>query len=678
MSLLTPWFLLGGLAVGIPVWVHLIRKQQSTPSPLPSLMFFRRLPVRTMSRQHLEHLLLLAARCLLILLLALAFARPFFTGNNPIAAAAKARLVVVMVDVSASMRYGDRAAKAEAAARDAIKKLGALDQAQMLTFAAEAHILGAASTDHAALLALAASELKPTALPTRYAAAFSALEKIARTSTLPVTGILITDSQKTGWTAGSEPPRLPNGGTVEWVSIDDQPHPNWAVADVRINHYTFQSKYPRGVQARVNGFGTKEAAKRDVAFLLNGREIQRRKVEVPSNGSVAVTFDGFDLPPGVSRGEIKMTPGDDLPLDDNVYFTIERREPYKILFVGGGAGSERTLLYFRHAASSGDDPAFVVESQGTSNLSPYGAVVLFNTSSAPASLRGYVEKGGGLLILPGDRTDWRGLESALGPLMPAGDGEKVYVRRENEQFITIGDFQRDHLLFEPFQGPAAAGLQTARFFGYFRVKAADGVLARFSSGDPALVEKTVGKGRVLLLTSAPDNIWSDLPVRPGFVPLVKQAARYLTRLPDEPAYFTVPAMALVAESAEGVKPQVMKPGGKRLDEELKSGPAFVKLDETGFYELRRQGTSAYIAANSDPRESDLTPMPAEDRALLMAKPSDAAAAAVQAGQDAKPTREEQEARQNMWWTVLVIVALLAALESFAGNGILKLPREEEP
>src|ERR1017187_3160766 len=139
MSFLTPWFLLGGLAVGIPVWVHLIRHQQSEPSPLPSLMFYRRLPVRTMSRQQLQHLLLLAARCLLILLLALAFARPFFTSANPVAMAAKSRRYVILVDVSGSMRYGKRADLAKSAARDALAKLGPLDEAQIVSFDAEAH-----------------------------------------------------------------------------------------------------------------------------------------------------------------------------------------------------------------------------------------------------------------------------------------------------------------------------------------------------------------------------------------------------------------------------------------------------------------------------------------------------------------------------------------------------------
>jgi hypothetical protein len=663
MSFLTPWFLLGGLAVGIPIWVHLIRRQQSEPSPLPSLMFYRRLPVRTMSRQQLQHLLLLAARCLLILLLALAFARPFFTSANPVAMAAKSRLYVILVDVSGSMRYGDRAARAQAAAREALGKLSALDEAQLVSFDAEAHILNPPSNDRGVLSALVDTELKPGALPTRYAAAFTAVEKIARTATLPVSAVLITDSQKSGWTAGNEMPHVP----LTWIGIDDKPHPNWAVADVRIAHDTYQSKYPRGVQARVNGFGT-PAAQREILFLLNGREIQRRKVQVPASGSVAVSFDGFELPLGVSRGEVRMTPADDLSFDDAVYFTIQRREPYKLLFVSGGG--DRPLVYFRQALGAGEDPAFAIETSGP--LRQFSAVILVNASSAPPHLREFVEKGGGLLVAPGDRTDWSSLASALGPLLPASGGEKTYVRRDGDQFITFGDFQRDHVLFQPFAGPAAAGLLAARFFGYFRVKADAGVLARFSNGDPAVVEKAVGQGRVLLLASAPDNVWSDFPIRPGFVPFVKQAARYLARLPDEPAYYTVPATASLGTAAT-----VMNPHGKRLYEELKEGSSFAKLDEIGFYEVRRQGQSAYLAANADPRESDLTPFSAEDRALLTQKSPTTAQAAAVAASDAKPTREEQEQRQNLWWTVLGIATLLVVLESFAGNGILRLPRSEE-
>ena len=289
------------------------------------------------------------------------------------------------------MKYGDRAAKALSAARDVIGKMGALDQAQIVAFDSEARILNAASADRAMLTALAAADLKPGDSATRYAAAFAAIEKLARVSTLPVAAFLITDAQKTGWTAGSDPPHLPPGGTLTWIAIDDQPHPNFTVADVRVAHDTFQSRYPRHIQVRVNGYGT-PAAKKEVIFSLNGREIQRRKADLPAGektpGAATVIFDPFDLSPGISRGEIRLTPGDDFPPDDVRFFTLLRREPHKLLFLSGG--SDRALLYFREALSSGEDPAFAIDartpSAGLPALGGYAAVILFNAPSLPSGL----------------------------------------------------------------------------------------------------------------------------------------------------------------------------------------------------------------------------------------------------------------------------------------------------
>jgi hypothetical protein len=682
VSFLTPWFLLGGLAVGVPIWVHLIRRQQADPLRLPSLMFFRRMPVRTMSRRHLQHLLLLAARCLLILLLALAFARPFLPWlKNAAAVGPKSHLYVILVDVSASMKYGDRAAKALSATRDVLGKMGPLDQAQIVAFDSEAHILNAASSDRAMLTALAESELKPGASATRYAAAFATLDKLARVSPLPTAAFLITDAQKTGWTAGSDPPHLAPGGTLEWIVVDDRPHPNFSVADVRVAHDTFQSRYPRHIQVRVNGYGT-PAAHKEVIFSLNGREIQRRKADLPANGAATVIFDPFDLPPGISRGEIRLSPGDDFPSDDARYFTLLRRDPHKLLFLSGAA--DRALIYFREALSAGEDPAFAMDarspSQGLPSLTGYAAVVLFNASSLPSGLaphlKDYVEKGGGLWISPGDRTDWPAMSSALGILLPAASGDKVYVEREREGFLTIGDFRRDHALFQAFTGPAAAGLTAAHVFGYFRLKLpenpSDGtVLARLSNGDPAVIEKQIGKGHVLLFASPPDNIWCDLPIRPGFVPLLNQLVRYLGSVADDPPYYIVPANArLTGPSA------VLDPHGKRLsgaEPSLQDGAAFARLEEAGFYEVRRQGQTSYIAANSDPRESDLTPLSTEDRQLLSGQSSGGASAAGSAQE--KPTREEMEKRQGLWWPVLLIAALLALLEAFAGNDLFRMTEE---
>ncbi len=680
MSFLAPWFLLGGLAIGIPIWVHLIRRQQSEPLRLPSLMFFRRLPVRTMSRRYLEHLLLLIVRCVLLLLLALAFARPFLPGlSNATPVGPKTRLHVILVDVSASMKYGDRAAKATAAARDALGKMAGNDAAQIVAFDSEARILGPATTDRGALTALV-NDLKPGDGGTRYAAAFAALAKIAHVSAVPTAGYLITDAQKTGWTAGSDPPHFEQGGTLEWIAVDSQPHPNFTVADVRVAHETYQSRYPRHIQVRVNGYNT-PAAKKQVILSLNGREIQGRPADLTANGAATVIFDPFELPPGVSRGEVRMTPPDDFPSDDVRYFTLVRREPHKLLVLT--SGSERALVYFREALGSGEDPAFAIDSRpansGAPSLGSYAAVILLNAAATPSGLapllKDYVEKGGGLWIAPGDRSDWRAL-SSLGALVPASSGDKVYVERDREGFLTIGDFRRDHPLFQAFTGPAAAGLTAAHVFGYFRMTPNDGtVLARLSNGEPAVIEKQIGKGRVLLFASPPDNVWCDLPVRPGFVPLLNQLVRYLGQVGDEPAYYTVPANAPLAGPSA-----VIDPHGKRLAEEepsLQARSAFAKLGEAGFYEIRRQGESGYIAANADPRESDLTPLTPEDRALLSGSTSSSTPATSTAGGEKQElTPEEKEKRQSWWWPVLLIAAALAVVEAIAANDLFRVTEEE--
>lgn len=210
MNFLSPWYLLGALAVAVPVVVHLIRHERARPLPFASLMFFRRMPQRTTSRRRLKYLLLLAARCLLVLLLALAFARPYL--SRPAASAGlgrQARLFVVLVDRSLSMQYGDRARGAAEAVRRVLGRMGALDQAQLVTFDSEARVLSAPTSDSSLLGRLTADELRPGALATSYAVGLRALEKLAQASKLPVSAFLISDFQKTGWTGGWSAPGLP-------------------------------------------------------------------------------------------------------------------------------------------------------------------------------------------------------------------------------------------------------------------------------------------------------------------------------------------------------------------------------------------------------------------------------------------------------------------------------------
>ena len=107
MGFLSPWFLGGLAAIGLPIYVHLLRQYKQTPQPFASLMFFERRTQSSVKHRRLMYLLLFALRCAFVFLLALAFARPYLSSSAaPSAVSGKA--VLIAVDNSFSMRQGDR------------------------------------------------------------------------------------------------------------------------------------------------------------------------------------------------------------------------------------------------------------------------------------------------------------------------------------------------------------------------------------------------------------------------------------------------------------------------------------------------------------------------------------------------------------------------------------------
>jgi len=108
MSFLSPWYLLGLLGIGIPLAIHLIRRQQAERVVLPTVRFLKRAPKKLVYFQRLQQLLLLTLRIVILGLLALAFARPIFTGAFSQLVGAIPQSLVILLDTSMSMQYADR------------------------------------------------------------------------------------------------------------------------------------------------------------------------------------------------------------------------------------------------------------------------------------------------------------------------------------------------------------------------------------------------------------------------------------------------------------------------------------------------------------------------------------------------------------------------------------------
>src|ERR1051326_8071244 len=130
MGFLAPWFLAGVAFVGLPFWIHLLRQYRSTPHPFSSLMFFERRTQSSIKHRRLRYLLLLSLRVALLILMALAFANPFVPRTA--ASGGGRKMLVIAVDNSFSMRYGNHLDRAKQEALGAVSKLNAGERGQVL------------------------------------------------------------------------------------------------------------------------------------------------------------------------------------------------------------------------------------------------------------------------------------------------------------------------------------------------------------------------------------------------------------------------------------------------------------------------------------------------------------------------------------------------------------------
>src|ERR1051325_11420117 len=126
MSFLAPAFFIGLAAIAVPILIHLIQKERKEVIHFPSLMFLRKIPYQSVQRRKIHNWLLLLLRTAAIALIVAAFSRPFFTQDptKVSASTSGAREVVILLDHSASMGYGDHWEKARAAARQVVSGIG--------------------------------------------------------------------------------------------------------------------------------------------------------------------------------------------------------------------------------------------------------------------------------------------------------------------------------------------------------------------------------------------------------------------------------------------------------------------------------------------------------------------------------------------------------------------------
>jgi hypothetical protein len=679
MGLLTPAFLIGLAALAVPLLIHLIRRERHDALEFPSLMFLSRIPQPIVKRRRIRNWWLFALRCLALILIVGAFARPFVDrGDTALAQADIAREVVIMLDRSYSMGYGGRWERAVAAARTAIDGLGPEDRASLVLFDAAAHSALQPTTDRARLRS-ALDSARVSAAVTRYTPALKLAQSILGASDLARReAILISDFQRAGWD-GAAGAQLPAGAELRPVHITDADPANTVVTHVTLNRSRVAGRERVTPVAHLANRGGAAVAV-GVAFDIDGRTVQTLQTDVPANGTRAVELQPVTLDERAVRATVSAD-ADALPADNAFHFVLEPAPGLRVMIVEP-TGSDATL-YLRRALELAEDPPFVITMKRgavptAAELERADVVILSDVlppeGEAGRRLVEWVRAGGGVVLAAGDRTaaaSWSAPAQEIG----GGAPDRV-IDRLDDGGARLGFLEYSHPVFEVFRAPRAGAFGAARFYQYRPVPAGDAraagdtsavgatILARFDDGSVALVERPLGEGRALVWGTTFDAYWTNLALEPVYLPLVHQIVKRAAGFTPAPAWST--AGQIVDVSAEADVPlAVNTPGGGRID--VAADNPLVTLHEQGFYEVReaRAGGSTLRehAVNVDVAESDLSEIdPAELVSALTAATPDTRRNASQALAPA-----EQEKRQALWWYLLMVVFALLTAEAVFAN-----------
>ena len=677
MSFLTPLFFAALVALGVPILIHMIQRQRTEVIEFPSLMFVRKIPFHSLRRQRVRHWLLLLLRCAALALLIAAFARPFFRWSAVMAAVTGgSREVVILVDRSYSMGYGNRWERARDAARGVVRDLDPNDQATLIFFDSGAQS-GARGMDRASLLA-AIDRAELGAGTTRYGPALQLAQSIFEDSDQPrLEAFLITDFQRIGVDSAAST-LLPPGTVLTAVSVADEDEtPNISVSGASVQRDVFSGRERAVVIARLANRGDETVEGLQVSLELNGRELESLRVTVDANSSATVTFPPFTLEETAMPVSVRAEA--DALLADNVFhFTVAPGDVVPVLVVGS-PGAADANFYLLRALAIGSSPSFSVTVRSvdqvtTADVAAAGVVVLNDVGlpSGPvgAAIRRFVEAGGGLWVVLGERIQWPGDDLDLLP----GTFDEPADRDGRGGALAWFDYS--HPVFEVFSTPRSGDLTAPRFYRYrpLDTRPETAVLAKFDNGAAALAEHAVGEGRVLIWTSTIDIFWNDFAQKGINLPFVHKVVEYLAAYTSPTSYLTTGQVLDLAQypgaadlDVVGGNLVVRDPSEDRLTVGS-DGPARFIVAEQGFYEIRdtdaADSAPVVVAVNVDLSESNLERVDPQE--LI-------AAATGRAGGDRSVTTERElppadlERPQRLWWYLLIGALGFLASETVVSN-----------
>lgn len=695
MSFLAPLYLASLAAIGLPILFHMIRRTPKGKVPFSTLMFLEASPPRVTSRSKIEHWLLLLLRATALILLALAFSRPFMRQSEDQAVDVDAKRRAILVDVSASMKrdglWGQAVQKVDTLLKDVKPDdsvgLFVFDQ-ELLPLLSFEEWSGLQAGHQAAVALDRLKEVSPgwmgtnlgVVLPEAVTAALDeAGEKVATRATEIV---VITDLQRGSRIEGLQTFEWPDSITVDIQQVQATTVGN---ASVQIVGGLDQKV---GLRVRVDNVADSpnerfkvEAASEDVRDAASGGEATSaatsvvQEVHVPPEQNRVVQFKDVSAP---QKPIVVSLSGDDDTFDNQAWYVRPQISRVPVLYRGDGASSDpNELRYYLERAflpTAAREIDFYAEGDGNAPDESWMtglAVVTKKLDSEQLRMSSKAVEDGWTLIVVGSTLDV--CEQAF---EIAGAKAPDISEANVEGYAMLSDVDLEHPVFQPFNDVRLSDFTKLPIWKHRNI---DGdlpenskVLASLDGRRPAIVELTHGNGRVLLFTFGWHDADSQFVLWSKFVPLMNSLVDDFAGTSVEPPRAILGDQFPIRTLAGSATGEMIVTAPSGLEQSVDLSPsAFTVLTEPGIYNFSwtdRDGPrTASIAANLDPLESRTDVLGLDEIRALGVPLPDTVAARLTSDEKRQLLARELESRQRFWQWVILTGIILLLIETWLGG-----------
>lgn len=718
MTFLNGALLAGLLAVAIPLVIHLFHKSRFKTIQWGAMHLLEAVIRQNQRRIRIEQWILLAIRCAIPVLLALVMARPLWKGASKLLGDAKTS-TVVLLDNSYSMDASRAGTSNWALARDeAVRVVSEIkngSEVAVITMSeGGAGLLDSPTYDTGRLIqALNKSDAGYGAatVPDALTVAASTLEGMHETVRQVV---VLTDFQRQSFLAqedtllGQKIDALKNQAvppSITFFDIGQEIKENVAVESLEFSKLMVGVGQRVQVRGNLRNFGETAWPDLRVTFRVDGKDKGAAQIKLGPGEKGQVLFTHAFETPGSHVVEVTAD-GDALKADNSYFASIPVRDKLPVILVNGDPNPEPLKgetdfaeIALQPYASGRVELADLIKPRvinadalNAQALNDAAVVILANVrrlnDDQLRAVEDFVKAGGGLMVFPGSKIDVNWYQSAMVKdgqgLLPLAFSQLAGDAKENAPTVGIVSQRFENPALELFNDPRNGSLGDGAIRLWYKMKESSAsltaeapeTLARLDSGDPFLVEKKFGEGKVIACATALDADWSNLPMRPSYLPWLQRLTVYLAstifparniEVGKQVAAFTSAAevdkeATLTKPSGEVEKAKVVKRGTRGVVE-------FTRTQRPGLYTLQLpSGAPIHYVVNTERRESNLAKL-SEKEIDNMARAH--GVSLVRSSAEYKQVEQKRRFGTELWkgllWGLLILVIGEMVLQQvFAG------------